>query len=144
MKELCELQKYTMYTTSLECPSSCFRLIVGTTNTEQSDIYKKTCKWLLQVVQTKIGDTLFDDAKLMTTDNQEDVRIIIAMSRSAYLNKLVPNMSRAEIKDELDDTRREIKIRCTRALQTLHDLIGEQVKQPVQDDDRIHVSWLDD
>ena len=144
MKELCELQKYTMYTTSLECPSSCFRLIVGTINTEQSDIYKKTCKWLLQVVQTKIGDTVFDDAKLMTTDNQEDVRIIIAISRSAYLNKLDSNMSRAEIKDELDDTRREIKIRCTRALQTLHYLIGEQVKQPVQDDDRIHVSWLDD
>ena len=145
MKELCQLQQCTMYTTSLERPSSCFRLIVGTIKTEeQADIYGKTCRWLLQVVQTKLGDTLFDDAKLMTTDNQEDVRIMIAISRSAYLNKLDPTMSRAEIKDELDDTRREIKIRCSRALQTLHELIGEQVKQPVQDDTRIQVSWLDD
>jgi hypothetical protein len=53
-------------------------------------------------------------------------------------------MSTSEIKNELDDTRREIKLRCTRALQTLHELIGEKVKQPVQDDDRIRVSWLDD
>ena len=119
-------------------------MIVGSANTKQSDIYEKTCRWLLQVVQTKVGDTLFDDAKLLTTDNQEDVRIMIAISRSAYLNKLDPTMSRAEIKDELDDTRREIKIRCSRALQTLHELIGEQVKQPVQDDTRIQVSWLDD
>jgi len=144
MKELCELQKHTMYTTSLERPNSCFRMIVGNTSTEQAKCYEKTCRWLLQVVQTKLGDTLFDDAKLMTTDNQEDVRIIIALSRSVYLNKLDPTMSRAEIKDELDDTRREIKIRCSRALQTLHELIGEKVKQPVPNDDRIHVSWLDD
>ena len=33
MKELCEIQKCTMYT-SLERPSSCFQLIVGTTNTD--------------------------------------------------------------------------------------------------------------
>ena len=144
MKELCQLQKDTMYTTSLERPSSCFRLIVGAANTEQAKNYEKTCRWLLQVIQTKLGDTMFEDAKLMTAENHVDVRILIAMSRSSYLKNLDPTMSRQEIKDELEDTRREIKIRCTRALQTLHELIGEQVKQPVQDDDRIRVSWLDD
>jgi hypothetical protein len=53
-------------------------------------------------------------------------------------------MSTSEIKNELEDTRQDIKTRCTRVLQSLHELIGEQVKQPVQDDDRIQVSWLDD
>lgn len=139
-----ELQTHTMYTSSLERPSSCFRLIVGTTNTEEANIYEKKCRWLLKVVQTKLGDTLFDDAKLMTTENQVDVKILIAMSRSAYLKKLDQTMSTSEIKNELEDTRQDIKTRCTRVLQSLHELIGEQVKQPVQDDDRIQVSWLDD
>ena len=144
MKELCEIQKSTIYTTSLERPSSCFRLIVGTTNTEQAKIYENTCKWLLRVVQTKLGSNMFDYAKLMTSDNQIDVRIIIGMSRSSYVKHFETTMNSTEIKNELDDTIREIKIRCARALQKLHEHIGDQVKPPVQDDDRIQVSWLDD
>jgi hypothetical protein len=143
MKELCEIQKCNMYT-SLERPSSCFRLIVGTTNTEQAKIYENTCKWLLRVVQTKLGSTMFDYAKLMTSDDQIDVRIIIGMSRSSYVKHFETTMNSTEIKNELDDTIREIKIRCARALQKLHEHIGDQVKPPVQDDDRIQVSWLDD
>lgn len=144
MKELCEIQKSTIYTTSLERPSSCFRLIVGTTNTEQAKIYENTCKWLLRVVQTKLGSNMFDYAKLMTSDNQIDVRIIIGMSRSSYVKHFETTMNSTEIKNELDDTIREIKIRCARALQKLHEHIGDQVKPLVQDDDRIQVSWLDD
>ena len=63
------------------------------------------------------------------------------MSRSAYVKYLD---STTEIKEELEDTKNEIKIRCSRALETLHKCLGEQVKQPVPNDDRIHVSWLDD
>ena len=145
MKELSQLQKHTMYTTtSLE--SSCFfKLIVGTTNTEQADIYEKKSQILLNLVQKKLGNILINDAKLMTTENQVDVRIVIVMSTSTYIrNNLCLRMSTSEIKNELDDTKQDIKTRCTRVLQTLHELIGEQVKQPVQDDDRIQVSWLDD
>jgi hypothetical protein len=144
MKELRQLQKHTIYTTSLE--SSCFfKLIVGTTSTEQADIYEKKSQILLNLVQKKLGNVFINDAKLMTTENQVDVRIVIGMSTSSYIrNNLCLRMSTSEIKNELDDTRQDIKTRCTRVLQTLHDLIGDQVKQPVQDDDRIQVSWLDD
>lgn len=144
MKELRQLQKHTIYTTSLE--SSCFfKLIVGTTSTEQADIYEKKSQILLNLVQKKLGNVFINDAKLMTTENQVDVRIVIVMSTSSYIrNNLCLRMSTSEIKNELDDTRQDIKTRCTRVLQTLHDLIGDQVKQPVQDDDRIQVSWLDD
>lgn len=140
MKELCEIQKCSMYT-SLESLSSYFQVIVG--STEHVHVFEHTCKWLLRVIQTKLGSTMFDYAKLMTSDNQINVRIIIGMSRSSYL-KHFGTMNSTEIKNELDDTIREIKIRCARALQKLHELIGEQVKSPVQDDDRIQVSWLDD
>jgi hypothetical protein len=144
MKELCQLQKHMVYTTSVE--SSCFfRLIVGTTTTEQADIYENKSQILLNLVQKKLGNILINDAKLMTTENQADVRIVIVMSTSSYIrNNLCLRMSTSEIKNELEDTRQDIKTRCTRVLQSLHELIGEQVKQPVQDDDRIQVSWLDD
>ena len=121
-----------------------FRLFVGNTNTEQANIYEKKYRSLLKIVQTKLGNTMFHDAKLMTTENQEDVIILIRMSTSSYLKNLDLSMSRAEINDELEDTRREIKIRCTRVLQTLHEIFGEQVKEPVQDDDRIQVFWIED
>jgi hypothetical protein len=121
-----------------------FRLFVGNTNTEQANIYEKKYRSLLKIVQTKLGNIMFHDAKLMTTENQEDVIILIRMSISSYLKNLDLSMSRAEINDELEDTRREIKIRCTRVLQSLHKRIGEQVKEPVQDDDRIQVSWIED
>jgi hypothetical protein len=121
-----------------------FRLFVGNTNTEQANIYEKKYRSLLKIVQTKLGNIMFHDAKLITTENQEDVIILIRMSTSSYLKNLDLSMSRAEINDELEDTRREIKIRCTRVLQSLHKSIGEQVKEPVQDDDRIQVFWIED
>lgn len=104
------------------------------------------------MVQTKLFISLddvtgFDDATLATApslENYVDVGIQIAMSRASYVEHLDPSMSEVEMCDELDATIQEIKRRCTRSMQWLHERIGERVAPPVTDDIRIQVTWLDD
>ena len=134
-------------------PHSYFRFIVGgAIDTSHVIIYEDTCRWLFRVVQTKLFISLddatgFDDATLATApslENYVDVGIQIAMSRASYVEHLDPSMSEVEMCDELDATIQEIKRRCTRSMQWLHERIGERVAPPVTDDIRIQVTWLDD
>jgi uncharacterized protein YqgV (UPF0045/DUF77 family) len=127
-----------------ENQNSCFIFIVGASNKEQTPIYEHTCKWLLRVVNTKLAMTGFDIAKLVTAEDQVDVCIKIVMNKDLYIKHFGSSMNESDIKYELDATITEIKLRCFRALQMLHERIGERVKQPVQNDIRILVSWLDD
>ena len=122
-----------------------FIFIVGISTKEHARIYEHIYKWLLRVVHTKIAMTEFDIAKLVTAeDDQVDVCIKIAISKSSYVNHFGSTMNEAEMNYELDSTIQEIKLRCSRALQTLHECIGERVKPPEQHDIRILVSWLED
>ena len=124
---------------------SCFIFIVGSSNKEQAPIYEHIYKWLLRVVHTKLAMTEFDIARLVTAeDDQVDVCIKIEMSRTSYVKHFGSSMNEAEMNYELDSTIQEIKLRCTRALQTLHECIGERVKPPEHHDIRILVSWLED
>lgn len=124
---------------------SCFIFIVGSSNKEQAPIYEHIYKWLLRVVHTKLAMIEFDIAKFVTAeDDQVDVCIKIAMSKSSYVKYFGSTMNEEEMNYELDSTIQEIKLRCSRALQTLHECIGERVKPPEQHDIRILVSWLED
>jgi len=127
-----------------ENQKSCFIFIVSASDKEQLHIYEHTCKWLLLVVNTKLAMTGFDIAKLVTAENQVDVCIKIAINKAFYVKHFGSTMNEEEMKYELDSTITEIKLRCFRALQILHERIGEKVKPPVQNDIRILVSWLDD
>jgi hypothetical protein len=120
-----------------------FIFIVGFSSKEQAHIYQHIYKWLLRVVHMKLAMTEFDIAKLVIAeDDQVDVCIKIAISRSSYLKYFGSTMNEADMNYELVSTIQEIKLRCARALQTLHERIGKRVKPPDKDDIRILVSWL--
>jgi len=128
---------------SPESQNSCFIFIVGVSTKEQALIYEHTCKWLLRIVNTKLAMTGFDIAKLVTSQDQSDVCIKIAMSKTSYVKHFGSTMNETDMNCELDLTITEIKSRCARALQTLHERIGERVKPPDKNDIRILVSWVE-
>ena len=128
---------------SPERSNSSFIFIVGVSNKEEALIYEHTCKWLLRVVNTKLANTGFDIAKLVTAEDQVDVLIKIAMNKASYVMHFGSTMNETDMNYELDLTIKEIKSRCARALQTLHKRIGKRVKPPVQNDIRILVSWIE-
>ena len=127
-----------------ENQNSFFIFIVGASNKEQIPIYEHTCKWLLRVVNTKLAMTGFDIVKLVTAEDKVDVCIKIAMNKDLYIKHFGSTMNESDMNYELDSTITEIKLRCFRALQMLHESTGETVKSPVHNDIRILVSWLDD
>ena len=128
---------------STESQNSCFIFIVGVSTKEEALIYEHTCKWLLRIVNTKLAMTGFDIAKLVTSQDKSDVCIKIEMSKASYVKHFGSSMNETDMNYELDLTITEIKSRCARALQTLHERIGERVKPPDQNDNRILVSWVE-
>jgi len=67
--------------------------------------------------------TEFDITKLVTAEDQVDVCIKISIHRSSYVKHFGSTINEAEMNYELDFTIQEIKLRCYRAFQTLHERV---------------------
>ena len=67
----------------------------------------------------------------------------VGESKDFYVKHFGSTMNKTDMNYEVDLTITEIKSRCARALQTLHESIGERVKPPDQNDNRILVSWVE-